>query len=308
MKNVLALAIAAALASPMALAANTPDDVGDVTYLGDIVANSPMWQWTVNDYPGGRLDAKPSEATTVGNVLTYPLSGQAFIAASGYLPSASSVIHPLGGTLGARDVTTLTDATGSSIGDVALGPNGTVSFTITAHGTNVGGAPVTGKLHLIGTELRGYRVVETYNGNVQKIIALFASPGGLPKTAGTHCFIGSGNYTSDADIINGTATDPIAGQQSATAFNAWVSAMTAADVNGNVAPFATFTAPDDFAMPISNSCNYPSLPTQVVSGSGFVYPYAAAAHIMELTPKSLAFSEPVTGAWDATLNVTAYQM
>lgn len=92
MKQILRTAPLAALVlvgiSLSAQAAKQPDTVGDVTLYGNITANSPMWQWTVNDYPGARLDAKPSTAdTTVAGTVSYPLSGQWFVAASGYLPS-----------------------------------------------------------------------------------------------------------------------------------------------------------------------------------------------------------------------------
>lgn len=36
--------------------------------------------------------------------------------------------------------------------------------------------------------------------------------------------------------------------------------------------------------------------------------YTAAAHVLEFTPESITFSQPVSGPWRATLTVEVYQM
>ncbi|HHQ2585779.1 TPA: hypothetical protein ACSPKR_003176 [Providencia rettgeri] len=316
MKNILALAIAAAMASSMAIAANTPDNVGDVTYLGNIVANSPMWQWTVNDYPGGRLDVKPSAATTANGKTTYPLTASPFIAVSGYLPSTQSINDSTIGAsnIGLADITTFTDGNGNPITDIADMKKGAVTFTISANSTNISGTPVVGKLTLTSTELRAARLAGTdSSGNKSNLTTtlLASTTSGLPITSGS-CFSGVGSYSSTSNVVGGTAIAPTTGEQSPTAFNALLAALSSADANGSAPKFSTLTGYlNNGAITGSSTCSNSS--SSVVGGAagttqGNKYNYLAAAHIVELTPKSLVFNEPVSGAWNATLNVTAYQM
>lgn len=315
MKNILVLAILAVIASPMAIAANTPDNVGDVTYLGNIVANSPMWEWTVNNYPEGRLDVKPSASTTANGKTTYPLTASPFIAVSGYLPSLLSINEgTLNSNIGIGDITTFTDGNGNPIADITDAKNGAVTFTITANSTNINGTPVTGKLTLTSTELRGLRIASTLNSgqkSSQRFILLASTTVRLP-TAGSSCFSGVGSYSSTSTVIGGTATAPTVGEQSATAFSALVAALSSADANGIAPKFATLTGyTENNAAAGSSNCvtRTASLTGGLVTGAQSTkIDYLSAAHIVELTPKSLAFNEPVSGAWNATLNVTAYQM
>lgn len=315
MKNILALAIAAAMASSMAMAANTPDSVGDVTYLGNIVANSPMWQWTVNDYPGGRLDVKPSAATTANGKTTYPLTASPFIAVNGYLPSLLSINEgSLNSNIGLIDITTFTDGNGNPIADITDAKKGAVTFTITANSTNISGTAVTGKLTLTSTELRAVRLAgSSING--QKLsfrtVLLASTTAGLP-TAGSSCFSGVGSYTTTSNVVGGTAVTPTVGEQSATAFNALLAALSSADAIGNAPKLSTLTGYTDNTAAAGNSTcvnGTANLSGGLVTGSQSTkIDYLSAAHIVELTPKNLVFNEPVSGAWNATLNVTAYQM
>lgn len=316
MKKLLALAIAAAIASPMAIAANTPDNIGDVTYLGNIVANSPMWQWTVNDYPGGRLDVKPSAATTANGKTTYPLTASPFIAVNGYLPSLLSINEgSLNSNIGVVDVTTFTDGNGNPIADITDAKKGAVTFTITANSTNISGTPVTGKLTLTSTELRAVRVAGSSSINGQKSsfrTVLLASTTAFLPSAGSSCFSGVGSYTTTSNVVGGTAITPTVGEQSATAFNALLAALSSADDIGNAPKLSTLTGyTDNTAAAGNSSCvnGTASLSGGLVTGSQSIkIDYLSAAHIVELTPKNLVFNEPVSGAWNATLNVTAYQM
>lgn len=311
MKKILVLA--AALASPMVFAANMPDNVGDVTYLGNIVANSPMWQWTVNDYPGGRLDAKPSSAITNGGITTYPLAGQAFIAVSGYLPSGNSTHYGTSASrLGVIDKTTLSDGTGAQIANVANAGKGAVTFSIAANGTSASAAPVLGTLKITATELRGNRYInKPVNGSPNtKRTGLFGGTTVHPYTPGGSCFAGLGAYTDTGTaMISGTADSPVRGEQSATAFAAWLEALRLADVTGFAPKFNTFTIADSAVQTGSNNCAAPT-PSEVTvpDSSELTIVYISAGHILELTPVALAFNTPITGAWNATLNVTAYQM
>ncbi|MEM8183462.1 hypothetical protein Q4R69_17145 [Morganella morganii subsp. sibonii] len=317
MKKLIAVAVAGAMMAPLAVQAeNMPDNVGTVTYMGNIVANSPMWQWTVNDYPGGRLDTKPSTATTANGVTTYPLAGQAFIAVSGYLPSLVGINIASGEstTLGIRDITTLTDQAGNAIANVTDAQKGAVTFTIAASALGADGGEVTGTLKLKSTELRGARFAYTSNyatkpTKSQKSILL---AGGtrveLPTQAGS-CFSGTGSYSSKSDVISGTGTSPSAGSQSATAFSAFLTALTSADASGAAPSWVSLTGySEDSASGWGATCMGPTALSFAISSSTTKVDYLSAAHIMELTPVELAFSTPVQGTWSSTLTVTAYQM
>nr|WP_181375442.1 hypothetical protein [Pectobacterium carotovorum]ALG88440.1 Hypothetical protein [Pectobacterium carotovorum] len=242
MKKVLAIAIAAVLATPMALA-NTPDDVGDVTYIGNIVANSPMWQWTVNDYPGGRLDAKPSTATTSGENTTYPLTASPYIAVSGYLPSFVGInAGTVSSYIGTRDITSLTDQTGAAPANITDAQKGSVTFTIAATGTDTGGSPVQGTLKLKSTEVRGYRYAARSDGEKKyKRTIVFGSTVKISPTPGGSCFIGSGTHTSLAAVVDGTSAAPASASFTTTSFNSFLSGLNSANANGTAPHFQTLT-------------------------------------------------------------------
>ncbi|WP_273818798.1 hypothetical protein [Providencia rettgeri] len=320
MKKMLALAIATALASPIALADNPPSNVGDVTYLGNIVANSPMWQWTVNDYPGGRLDAKPSEVVEVNGTYTYPLNGQAFIAASGYLPSfvGISVASGSSSTLGTRDITTLTDQNGTAPSDITDAEKGAVTFAIAASGYDSSGQAVEGKLKLKATELRATRyalyTARTSGGtpikDTKATLVYGANSPVLSLSPGDSCFIGTGSYSSNGGVASGTADNPTKGEQSDTSFNALLSALAIADTAGNAPSYSSLT---DFMY--NNTFSQPAYcvlqtvsPTLSPATSTASYIYMSGAHILELTPVELQFSAPLSGTWNSTLTVTAYTM
>lgn len=196
MNKVIALAVAAAVMSPMAaLADNTPDNVGNVTLLGNIVANSPMWQWTVNDYPGGRLDAKPSTATTANGVTTYKLNGQKFIAVSAFLPSLTAAsLSPHSGIQGFSDKAAFAGNLGAPIQYVRDEGKGMVSFSVRAFAKDESGGNLIGELRLEATELRGMKRVFSAksDGLINKNTLLF----GNNFTQGDNFFAGQGSYSS----------------------------------------------------------------------------------------------------------------
>lgn len=312
MKKILGLAIAAALTSPMALADNTPSNVGNVTYLGNIVANSPMWQWTVNDYPGGSLDAKPSEAVEANGTYTYPLSGQAFIAVSGYLPAMGYVSNSpvLGGSVGLMDKTSFTDAQGDGPGDITASTNGAVTFTIIASAYGTDGKQVTGRLKLNATELRGNRLAytELANNTPTKLLYVFGSTQQVTPIPDGSCFVGTGPYTNSDEIIKGTATNPIPGSASITAYTAYFNALSTADATGNTVKFQSLAGGEGEAVSRGSSCATPSGTDLMISTPYYKDGYLAAAHVVELSPVELVFNTPVQGAWNSTLTVTAYTM
>ncbi|MEY0025063.1 hypothetical protein AB7W40_13810 [Providencia rettgeri] len=317
MKKILALAIAAALASPMALADNPPRNVGDVTYLGNIVANSPMWQWTVNDYPGGRLDAKPSEVVEANGTYTYPLHGQAFIAASGYLPSVVGINLASGifSTLGTRDITSLTDQNGAAPADITDAQKGAVTFTIAASGYDLSGQAVEGKLLLKATEVRGFRTAITAaagssEGIRAKRLYVFGKTAPLFTRGADSCFAGTGKFTSTAEVVNGDADSPAPGSQTPAAFAEFVTALQKADTTGSAPPYSSITGSNvNETIAWASSCVTPTQNANATNGDDTVkLDYIAAAHVMELTPIELQFTNPLSGAWNSTLTVTAYTM
>ncbi|MEX9939452.1 hypothetical protein AB7Z36_04055 [Providencia rettgeri] len=317
MKKILALAIAAALASPMALADNPPSNVGDVTYLGNIVANSPMWQWTVNDYPGGRLDAKPSEVKETNGTYTYPLNGQAFIAASGYLPASTgiNISSGPGSYIGTQDKTSLTDQNGASPRDLSDAQNGAVTFSIAASGYDAAGQAVEGKLLLKATEVRGNRTAQTDNYATNpvkklKLLSIRASTAPSTTSGSDSCFVGTGAFPSANAVVTGTAESPQGGSQSPTAFAEFVNNLHKADQSGSAPMYDALTGyATNLVMALNPECIHAStaIPLMVTSSSTRL-DYFAAAHVMELTPIELQFSTPLSGAWNSTLTVTAYTM
>lgn len=314
MKKFLALAIAAAMASPVALGAeHTVDNVGDVTYAGNIVANSPMWQWTVNDYPGGRLDAKPSESITEDGITTYPLVGQAFIAVSGYLPAFTSVKTPIPGKIGMQDKTALYGADGAQVLDTDNNDElHTVSFTIPATGTTAGGASVTGTLQLTSTELRGYRVADIAEDSGRPELSrvqfrLLQTPSGKGVVQDGSCFAG----TPAGITINGTPHNFTLVGTSPTSEAAFISALGQADTQGNAPQFIEFAEGAQSVAVSTTGCENAttygwSLTNKPEAAS--LIAYYSAAHVLELTPSQLAFSTPIVGTWSSVLTVTAYQM
>lgn len=316
MKKILALAIATALTSPVVLAANTPSNVGDVTYLGNIVANSPMWQWTVNDYPGGRLDAKPSTATTANGVTTYPLNGQAFIAASGYLPSfvGINVSSATATRVGTFDITSLTDQKGAAPANITDAQKGAVTFTISASGYNTSGQAVEGKLLLKATEVRGSRYATIPDSSTApdtgtRFVVIFGgSNASFPTSSSSSCFAGVGSYTT-GNIIGGTPDAPTAGEQSPTAFAAFVKALQESDARGSAPRFSTLPYPPAATKhPGDNNCFTSTISYLTATNTTFRTPYLAAAHVLELTPVELQFTTPLSGGWNSALTVTAYTM
>ncbi|MEY0067466.1 hypothetical protein AB7W80_06645 [Providencia rettgeri] len=317
MKKMLALAIATALTSPMALADNPPSNVGDVTYLGNIVANSPMWQWTVNDYPGGSLDAKPSEVVEANGTYTYPLNGQAFIAASGYLPSfvGINLASGISSTLGTRDITSLTDQNGAAPADITDAQKGAVTFTIAASGYDLSGQAVEGKLLLKATEVRGLRQARTNTtGSSEathtKQLYVFGTTSTQLTSGVDSCFAGTGKFSSMLEVVSGDADSPAAGSQSPVAFTEFVTALQKADATGSAPTFASITNTSaNVAIASPSTCTSPTQTTYGVSNdSNTKLAYVAAAHVMELTPIELQFTNPLSGAWNSTLTVTAYTM
>lgn len=313
LKNIIAIAVVAAITSPMEAMANTaPDNVGNVTYMGKIVANSPMWQWTVNDYPGPRLDAKPSEATTENGVTVYKLAGQPFIAVSGYLPSMTGMLGPAVTTLGTRDITEFRDGNGNPIADIQpLNEPQAVSFTISAISTDKNGAQAVGSLKLKATEIRGVRRVytEVKNQTTGRILSVFTSAQNQFTTSNSSCFIG----TSGPKLtLGGTVENPTITGGSSSAIAAFIQTLLSADNAGSVrlANTPTVNNNNDRVIALEKSCRIPSNDSANLYDENFDVrvPYIAAGHIVELTPTELAFSTPVQGAWNATLNVTAYQM
>ena len=311
MKKILSLAFSAALVSPLALAVNTPDTVGNVTYFGNIVANSPMWQWTVNDYPGGRLDAKPSQAITVDGLTTYPLQGAAFIAVSGFLPAMSTSSGAvLTNSFGFADKTQFTDSQGYPPSDVSNSNKGAVTFKISAQGTNSTGNPIQGKLVLNATEVRGYRNAYTTSTTKHAEFRIFGKTTMTPIVAGGSCFIGIGAYSSTSAALSGTPLAPVNGETSTTAWNAFMAALTSAETTGNAGSFASIAADagGDARARSSGNCGDPTPWWDKWPNSNYDTFYGDAAHVVELKPVSLEFSEPLSGAWTSTLTVTAYQM
>ncbi|MGX4743960.1 hypothetical protein GKR48_15685 [Providencia sp. wls1943] len=312
-KNLIAIAVAAAIMSPMAAIANLPpDNVGNVTYMGNIVANSPMWQWTVNDYPGPRLDAKPNEATTTADgVTTYKLAGQPFIAVSGYLPSMTGMVGPDTNTIGVRDITEFRDGNGSPITDIkSLAEPQAMSFAISAVSTDASGAQAVGKLTLKATEVRGGQYAGINNSDGRKVLASYVvtTSGKKIQTPGGSCFVGNGG---PALTFSGEGADIKFTNGSKTAAAAYLNALQQADVTGNIKLASldgyTNSPPSEY----NAGCETPTTEfmSSVTSPTAHrTYHYMAAAHIVELTPTELEFNTPVQGAWNATLNVTAYQM
>ncbi|MFH6894487.1 hypothetical protein ACHCAL_10570 [Providencia huaxiensis] len=315
MKKMLALAIATALASPMALADNPPSNVGDVTYLGNIVANSPMWQWTVNDYPGGRLDAKPSEVVEANGTYTYPLNGQAFIAASGYLPSLTPITQLVEGSrkLGLMDKTALYDMNGDT--PTVTAPSADTQpdreISIAATGTNSSGARVTGTLTLMATEIRGSRLIYKIGNDITSVTTLAGDNGVFPEHTGSCWAYG---IRSSAITTSGTTLSPVITGPSQTSTAAFLNSLAHADNSGSV-KYATITAAnpptkDTASVNGTYDCDSGTLNMLPVNSPSdrTHYLYAAAGHVLELQPKTLKFNEQLSGIWSATLTVTAYQM
>lgn len=311
MKKLIALAVAAAVMSPMvAMADNTPSNVGDVTLLGNIVANNPMWQWAVNDYSGPSLDAQAGSATTVDGLTTYKLNGESFIAVSGYLPSFTSVAGPSSAKLGHADLTELADGSGTPVADIKDAQQGAVTFTITANGKDAQGLDVQGKLTVHSTEIRGYRLALSVNQRkTNKQTVQYGGNRALFPIQGGSCFSGIGSFSSNNVILSGTSEEPSAVEQSATAFAAWRNALDSADDAGNAPQFISLEGySENKAMGRSDTCAVMSASDYRGFPRTYSADYLSAAHVMELTPIQLTFDTPISGAWNATLNVTAYQM
>lgn len=318
MKKILHITSLAALVlagiSLSAQAAVPPDNVGDVTLYGNITANSPMWQWTVNDYPGSRLDAKPSTAdTSVAGKVSYPLNGQWFVAATGYLPSfVGTKIGSVASAVGVADITTLT----SPDGPVTLSTAGTVAtVTLPARGTDTSGKTLAGTLTLNADEMRG--LIRKYtDGNTKAANSfLFSDASALAATPGGSCWVGRpGAPTSN---LTSTTTATTIGAISDAGLNA-ASGVTgalnqlfkSADAAGTVqwANLTGYTI-SALAMATSSGCTQQSSGTKITTpAESSVYDYIAAAHALSLKPQTLTFPAAASGAWNATLTVTAYQM
>lgn len=316
MNKLVALTVAAVVMSSMAaMAVNTPDNVGNVTLLGNIVANSPMWQWTVNDYPGPRLDAKPSEATTENGVTKYKLVSQPFIAVSGYLPSTTSVVSQNVTGLGNRDITTFTDADGNTITNLTNLPEPmSVSFTIKATSQSASGQTVDGKLRIKSTEIRGMKTITYHRSNNSVLMDIFVFASNVPAHTDSEedsCFVGTNGVLPG---FTGQVDNPGITGVSSTAAAEFFRALDHADESG-VVKFsdAIKTGSNIERNRITSSAQKCHTLTRAninknVNNVKLVRQYTAAAHIIELNPLELMFSTPVQGTWNATLNVTAYQM
>ncbi|MEY0532417.1 hypothetical protein AB7351_20700 [Providencia rettgeri] len=315
MKKILALAIATALASPMALADNTPDNVGDVTYMGNIVANSPMWQWTVNDYPGGRLDAKPSDMVESGGKYTYPLkTAQSFIAFSGYLPSRAGInFSSLSSSLGYKDIVSLTGADGKPIMVSNTGiADGSAYITIPTVGKDLSGKDVAGSLTLKAYDMRAAHTarggkLSAGGGTAYNHIDIVYPTG--PSTGSDSCFVSGSNW--DDVTVSGTPTSPQISGTSSTAVQALLSALSEATAQGNVDPSvideANWTNNAAYKSGWTCSDATQSSPHGTIS-TVYETKFASGARILELKPVEISFNTPVSGAWSSTLTVTAYQM
>ena len=321
MKQILRTAPLAALVlagiTLSAQADTAPDSVGDVTLYGNITANSPMWQWTVNDYPGARLDAKPSTAdTSVAGKVTYPLNGQWFIAASGYLPSyVPGIIGAVTANFGNADITTLTSPDGP-IEVTTTGATATVS--IPATGTDAGGATITGKLMLNADELRGATSKYTDSNGSTAEGWLSYSKIAEPATPGGSCWVGRGTDDTAKLTKTQTATNlPVftdTGTNSASGATAAVNAAFRSADEAGALRYATVEA--NRVDKVAAEETYCRDSSSGAGGGGDTRPtdspatttYRAAAHVLALKPTVLSFPTPASGAWNATLTVTAYQM
>lgn len=302
MKKILRITSLAALVlagiSLSAQAAVPPDNVGDVTLYGNITANSPMWQWTVNDYPGARLDAKPSTAdTSVVGKVSYPLNGQWFVAATGYLPSfVPAKIGSVDSTVGVRDITTLT----SPDGPVTLSTTGTVAtVTLPATGTDAAGKTLAGTLTLNADEMRGLIQKSTSGSTKTANTYIYSSASAIPATSGGSCWVGR----------PGAPTSNITSTTTTSAIGALNQLFKSADAAGvvqwaNIPSYTTLTT-----TVAQQACTTPSIGTNVTNPTNTtVFDYVASAHALSLKPQTLTFPAAASGAWNATLTVTAYQM
>jgi hypothetical protein len=299
-----------------AQAAMQPNNVGDVSLYGNITANSPMWQWTVNDYPGARLDAKPSAAdTSVVGTVSYPLNGQWFMAASGYLPSlVGGKIGTVSNAIGVTDITTLTSPDGPVTLNTTANP---ATVSLPATGSDTAGRPISGTLILAADEIRGYLNKYTAASGTSTAYAyLFSATTATPATSAGSCWVGRPGVPAANYTRTGTATTlPVftdAGSTAASGAVAHFNAMlAAADSAGtvrwaSVLPSATMNA----TVVTANSCAVSSSASTVSTSetSTTRYPYRSAAHVLALRPQTVSFPVAATGAWNATLTVTAYQM
>lgn len=309
--KIASLAVALALSSTTLItqAATPPDNVGSHLLFGNIVANSPMWQWTVNAYPGGRLDAKPSTATKSGNNVTYPLANaQWFIAASGYLPSSVSLPSGLtGGDAGFTDKTSLSSPDGAITTNVTTLPS---TITLPAKATSTAGIAITGTLTLQGDEVRG-ALRKVMNGASPSVpVSNILIKNGATASDAVHngsCWVGSPAQPVANWAVTGSGTVlPVLSRTTLTesgAINAFNTNLGLADTNGNVKysstlPTATVSFVTDNAGCLAGS------PTN----NNADRPYGSAAHVLALKPVSVTFPGDVLGQWSATLTVTAYQM
>lgn len=296
-------------------AAMSPDNVGDVTLYGNITANSPMWQWTVNDYPGAPLVAESSKAdTSVSGKVTYPLTGQWFIAASGYLPSyVPGKIGTVSNIVGMTDITTLSSPDGAVTVDLT---GTTPTVTIPATRSSSSGTPETGTLALSADEVRGFVKKRIEDGSTVADGVLFANNfSAIARVDNGSCWVGRAAGTdftrsqTMTSLPTWTDTGVNAGSGATSAYN---TALAAADAAGQVRYSSVGTtgtvAPLLFNVGRCSSSNG----TSQVSTYSESYPYepiyAAAAHVLALKPVSVSFPSDAAGAWNATLTVTAYQM
>lgn len=311
MKKLIALAVATAVMSPMvsmAAVTNVSDNVGDVTLQGDIIKQASQWQWTVNDYPGQSLDAKPSEATEANDVITYKLNGQKFIAVSGFLPSFSAVniTGKNSSSYGVADKTELLGGDGQAISNIKELPAGAVSFTIPAISKDSQGNEVQGTLQLTATEIRGQQEVARGGTDTHGIYTfVYGSTSSVLPVVDGSCFVGTSAFPDSASVVRGTGKQPMAGIQSATAFAAFTNALNQAELTGNAGLLNNFNdVTTDEAMMLGSACSKPT----VTIGVPQSIVYLAAAHVLELEPTAVSFNTEVKGLWNATLTVTAYQM
>ena len=296
-----------------AQAALPADNVGDVTLYGNITANSPMWQWTVNDYPGPRLDAKPSSATVVDGKTTYPLSGQWFMAASGYLPSfVPRKIGTVETSLGMKDITTLSSPDGAVMPDVS----GTVAtLTMPANGGDASGKAIKGALTLEADAGRGYAYVLNSTGTPRGGSFVFIAKSSAAE--GQSCWVGNPLQNQNNWTKKQTTTSlprfSYSGPSSASgAASAYSDALAAADAAGSVRYVDAIKngSVDNDVIKSTYKCADASPPVYASHsvGESVIYNYASSAHVLALRPTKLTFPVAASGAWSATLTVTAAQM
>lgn len=215
------------------------------------------------------------------------------------------------------DITTLTSPDGA----VTTNTAGTVAtVTLPATGTDASGAAISGTLTLAADEVRGstYKFRNTNSHYYASWVITSNSP--YPAIAGGSCWVGTPGVTvADWTKTQTNEALPVFAYSGASsdsgAAAAFNSAIAAADGAGTVQYSTVYASPT-----IASATNGTTIPLRcdtptpwasaatIGASSASTYDYSAAAHVLALKPTTLTFSTPASGAWNATLTVTAYQM